>query len=166
VNYLAVKAALYAILTGEQAPGARLAAVTSIGESWLNEVRVFPHIGIYFADFKMDNYAPRLRRYTFNFTLSVAARSSLAESTNPTQSDAYARLDTLLDDGSGNGLLPVLNDPKNYSLNGIAQKSEVLNMKMYDNLLSDKTAASNVFTAGAALQWQVTSFAPIAMPIL
>jgi hypothetical protein len=72
---------------------------------------------------------------------------------------------TYLDDGAGNGVLAILNDPGNYTWGGLAQFSFVERQQYYDNLGATKTAATTEIVAYAVIQYAVTQFLTVQGPV-
>jgi hypothetical protein len=153
MNFLAIQTAIYNGLVAELNPaGGRLSAVQAVGEEWLNEVDLFPYVHISFAGFKQDDFATRKRKQTFDFVVGMAVQSSVS------LADAKAKMHTYLDDGAGNGLCQILNDPANYTWGGLAHRSEILELKVFDNLGMDKAASPSTFISYAVIRYQVITF--------
>lgn len=152
IGILSIQDAIFNQLTASQAPGGRLASIVGIGEDWLNEAEVYPAIYVGFDSFTQSEWATRKRKQILNYVVGLAYKSTVS------MSDAKRQLMTLLDDGAGNGLLAVLNDPAFFSVNQLAEKGEVTECKTFDNLGMDKSASPSVFIAYAVCRFTVTTF--------
>lgn len=73
-------------------------------------------------------------------------------------SDAKRQLMTLHDDGAGKRSARGAQRPRVLSVNQLAEKGEVTELKTFDNLGMDKSASPSVFIAYAVCRFTVTTF--------
>jgi hypothetical protein len=152
-NYVAIKKAIHDKLVSELVPGSKLASIKRVGSEWLNEAKVYPYVYVGRPPhFKQDRYSSHTFKRTDDFVIGVAYRSTIS------LEDAQSHLDLLLDDGTGKGVLAVLNDPANYTWGGLAQYSFVAEGQSFDNLGATKTAATSEYIAYQVIRYEVTQF--------
>jgi hypothetical protein len=150
-NYVAIKAAIHDKLVSELS--GRLAGVERVGSEWLNDAKIYPYVYVGRPTrFTQERASSHKFRRVDDFVLGVACRST------DSLEAAQAQLDLLLDDGNGNGLLAILNDPANYTWGGLAQYSFVAEGSNYDNLGSTKTASTGEYVAYSVIRYSVTQF--------
>jgi hypothetical protein len=156
--FQAIQDTIYSTLEAERASG-RISSVAAIGDTWLNEVSTFPYVYIDFDSLTQDPSAVRQRKQVVTYILGIAYQSSVS------LSDARRQCKLLLDDGNGNGLLPILNDPANFSWQQQANWSEVVDVKLYDNGTDNQSTAAQ-FIAYAVIRFEVWQYLTVTGAIL
>ena len=156
--FQAVQNAIYTTLESEMASG-RLHGVSAVGDTWLNEVDEYPYVYVDFDGFDQDlGDAVRQRKQTLRFIMGIAYES------NVSLSDARKNVKNLLDDGNGNGLCPILNDPANFHWGQSVNWTSITNCKIYDN--GDKNQnTTGQFVAYAVLVYSVNLFMNLSGPL-
>lgn len=123
----AIWTALLAILKAEVAPGKRLATIADVRKSihfWTKTNG--PLLGVQPLEWQyLEHYSQHRRIIKVRFLIAVAAFSTESPSRPANLDDALATLQTLLDDGNGNGVEPIIHDPQNILLGGIAAQTNL-----------------------------------------
>jgi hypothetical protein len=151
-NFIFLWDAIAAKLVAELPPGGKLAGVKRVGKDWLDQAKVYPYVYVGHQGFHQTPYSSHKHKRVDDFVIGVACRSTVS------LEDAMRQIYTYMDDGSGKGVLAVLNDPANYTWGGLAQHSFVTEQRYYDSLAASKTAATNEFVAYAVIRYAVTQF--------
>lgn len=146
-----IESSIYATLEAERQPGGRISSVVAIGNAWLNEVSEFPYVFVDFDSLTQEPSASRQRKQVCTYLIGIAYQSSVS------LSDARTQVKLLLDDGNGNGLLPVLNDGANFSWQQQTNWSELRDVKLYDNGMDNQSTASQ-FVAYAVARFDVWQY--------
>ena len=103
--------------TGTNA-GGLLQSVATIGKSEWPEFNALPFVGVAPKTWNVDQMAAGQRKLTVVHQI-VAVVDVVAAGSNVIQlADAYAKVMDIIDDGAGNGILPILNAPDNFGLGG------------------------------------------------
>ena len=144
-----IKQAVLNALVAQQAPGGKLASVQSIGPTAFPESNTYPYIGCDIIKTKEEFIGNHHMRICIDFgiTCSVKTITLLA--------DAYAIRDTLLDDGNGNGFLPVLRNMMYTLLGGLITKAEIGETIFLSNVSQDRSAAPTEFYADVVVMFKV-----------
>lgn len=120
---------LITIIQNEMQVGGRLATLQDLRKGWQLWTGKIPAMGVQLTKIREEPAVSRKHLVTTTFQIIVAANSTdviNGDQKTPANLDAaMATLQTLISDGSGNGLAPVLRDPANYFLNGYAMRTSI-----------------------------------------
>lgn len=150
-NYLAIQNKIFDTLINEAKAGGRLYGVKDVGDTWLLETNLHPYVYVDFDGFSEDTSATQQRKLVDRFIVGISYKSAIS------LSDARKNLKLLLDDGTGNGLAPILRDPANFSWGALASWSGISNFKIYDNG-TGPTSTPNQYVAYAVGLFEVIEY--------
>lgn len=145
----AIKAALINTFTTNQGPSGKLAPVLSIGPTSFPESGVYPYCGLDIIQMNEAFVANHKIRLTIDFGISISVK------TNTLLQDAYTIRDSIIDDGEGNGVQPILRSLMYTLLDGLIEKCEIGKTIFINNVEDDKSAAPTVFYADAVILFTV-----------
>lgn len=108
--------------TGTNAAGL-LQSVASVEQSEWPAFNALPFVGVSLKNWTMQSeYTGPRRKLIAHFEIVAVVDVVAAGTTTIKLADAYAKAMAILDDGAGNGILPILLDPSRYTLGGNASK--------------------------------------------
>jgi hypothetical protein len=142
-------------LTAQQGTGT-LASVRSIGTTTFPEANVYPYVGVELVHRKEEIWGSLHKKSILTFAISISVRTTADTST---LADAVSQRDLIIDDGSGNGIEPILrsfNLDVGGALNGTSIKAEILDVLLTTNAAEDKSASPSVYYAEGLIMFQVT----------
>ncbi len=124
---------LFSLLQGEMNYGAGgpgtgantsglLQSVASVGRSEWPEFNALPFVGVALKDWDESEAFTQKRKLVSIFQIVAVVDVVAAGSSVIQLADAYSQLMTILSDGAGNGIYPLLHDPAHYFLGGSAEK--------------------------------------------
>jgi len=96
--------------------GGLLQSVASVGKSDWPEFNALPFVGVALKSWSIEQRATSQRKLVATFRVLVAV-DVVAGGTNVINlADAYAKAMGIIDDGAGNGIIPILNLPSSFGL--------------------------------------------------
>lgn len=99
-----------------------LQSVASVGRSEWPEFNALPFVGVALKDWDESEYASQKRKLVSQFQIVAVVDVVASGVTTISLAAAYQNAMSILSDGNGNGILPLLHDPNNYFLGGNAYK--------------------------------------------
>jgi hypothetical protein len=115
-------AALVSLLEAQLGPNGTLPTVASVQPSVDLFTHQTPAVGVQLVRTSYDLKFTKKQQVTASFVVLVSVQSQPdnAFGSPPNLADAMDRLQTIIDDGQGNGVSPTLRDPANITLSGLA----------------------------------------------
>ncbi len=145
-----IKQALISLLTTNLGPSGMLSTVKAVGATSYSEVGVYPYVGVDIIKTTEKFVANHRVRITLDIGISISCRSTTL------LIDAYNQRDSILDDGIGNGIQPILRQQMYLFLNGLIQKCEITDTIYLSNVSENKSSAPVEFFADALVIWNVS----------
>jgi hypothetical protein len=136
-----MREALVSAIRAEMHAGGKLAALADLRKSAQFSTEKLPAAAVHLPKIKFTPFglgaSARTQNATLLFTITLAARSTTTEpvgggpGTIANLEDADASVITILEDGNGNGLIPLLNTPGTFALAGTALSSRLVGIEPY-----------------------------------
>jgi len=145
----AIKAALINTFTTSQGVSGVLAPVLSVGPTSFPESGTYPYVGVDIVRMNEDFVGNHKVRLTIDFGISISVKSTTL------LQDAYTVRDSIIDDGNGNGVQPLLRSIMTSLLGGLIEKAEIGQTILLNNVEDDKTSPPTVFYADAVITYTV-----------
>ncbi len=99
-----------------------LQSVASVGKSEWPEFNALPFVGVALKSWNIDSLAAGQRKLVAVFQIVAVVDVVAAGGNVINLADAYAKAMTIIDDGAGNGLMPILNAPSSFGLGATCSK--------------------------------------------
>lgn len=149
--YGAIQDAIEATFITER-NGGKLSGVLSVGNTWLNETSVYPTVYVDFDGLDEDlGDAVGQRKQQIHYIIGVSYRS------NTSLADARKQIRSLIDDGNGNGICPILRDPSNFYWGQQILWSTITNLRIYDNG-SDNATTTGQYIAYCVMRYNIALY--------
>jgi hypothetical protein len=113
----AMRDALITSIEAQMAPGGQLATLKYVGKSPQFQTGLVPACSVWAGGWAPpEPFARRTLKVTLPFEITIAASSAGATNRVANLDDALVALQPLVDDGNGNGIIPLLNNPATFGL--------------------------------------------------
>lgn len=124
--------------------GTQLAGIANFDRVAPPEADIFPCVGLQFSDYSVEEHGTRTHKVTCRFDIVVAVKQEQDDLKPDTRRAALDQLRKYIDDGSGNGMSPLLRGDA--TLNSLCSWSLIRSMQRVV-LQSDASAASTIASA-------------------
>ncbi len=135
LNPNAIWNAIIALIAAQMGTGGTLSTLLDVRKSAQFSTDLVPAAAVQWMGAETRPYSNRVRLATHHFRIALAANSIEPPPTVGTQrvanlDDAMSALQPLIDDGAGNGIVPLLGQPANFGLGNLAQETQVVKVEM------------------------------------
>ena len=142
---IAIKTEIINEFVAQMGTGGKLSTVKAIGPTAFPESGVYPYVGVELIKSTEEFVANHKIRANFTFAISISVKSTTL------LQDAYTARDAIIDDGTGNGVQPLLRSAMYGLFAGLVEKSEIGSTILLSNVEGDKSGALTNFFADAVI---------------